>query len=427
MTTQTLEEPQVEQASTELTVQSRAALALGSSQTRLDLTELALKSVNITEIKNSAGRAECHGAAMTLANARIAIQKTGKTARDDATKFSKAVIDEEKSLIAITAAEETRLITLRDAWDQKIEAEKQAKAAAERARITAIHERIASIKEYGVLALECRTAARVQTLIDKITLLIPAADAFEEFQDEAQRAYDQTLDRINAIHAQKFADEAERAKVKAEQEAAAATLKAERAELDAQRAAHEQREREAAAAHEQRERDAAAARAADEAAAQARLEAQAKEMERQRTELQIAAAAKAAEAEAEHAKRKAEMEEETRAARAIQLAETLRLEAALAALEEQRQAAEIAEQQVQAEQEKAKAEQQTPAEPDAPQAPEPDDATAFITMVEIPPPTDPSEADVIWCAISAVSDAFGMTTTEAAARLAAVVWNPLSI
>ena len=96
---------------------------------------------------------------MALASARIAISKTGKAARDDATKFSKAVIAEEASLIEITAAEEKRLLALRDAWDEQVAIEKAAKEQAERERITEIHRRIAEIRAYQSLAAGCRTAA----------------------------------------------------------------------------------------------------------------------------------------------------------------------------------------------------------------------------------------------------------------------------
>lgn len=154
--------------STALTLQQRAAVALGSAQIRIDLAEMAKKSLGITEIKNAAGRAECHSAAMALADARIAITKTGKAAREDAVKFGKAVIAEEESLISITSPEEKRLLALRDAYDAKIAAEKAERERLERARITAIHERIAEIRGYGVLALECRTADRVQGLIDRL-------------------------------------------------------------------------------------------------------------------------------------------------------------------------------------------------------------------------------------------------------------------
>jgi hypothetical protein len=227
---------------TALTVQQRAALALGSSQTRVDLTAMVEKSLNITAIKNPAGRAECHAAAMALADARIAITKTGKAARDDATKFSKAVIAEEESLISITSPEEKRLLALRDAWDTKVAAEKAERERLERQRITAIHERIAEIRGYGVLALECRTADRVKSLIDRLanTEMV----GFEEFDEEAKAVRTASMERMEQILDLKATEEAERERVRAEQAAEAARLKAEREELAAQRKAQaEEQER----------------------------------------------------------------------------------------------------------------------------------------------------------------------------------------
>ena len=52
--------------STELTVVEHAALALNSSETREKLAELVEQSQSIVEIKNPAGRSECHAAAMAF-------------------------------------------------------------------------------------------------------------------------------------------------------------------------------------------------------------------------------------------------------------------------------------------------------------------------------------------------------------------------
>lgn len=219
-----------------LTVQARAVLALNASKTETHLLDLAQKTKNIVAVTNKAGRDECHSAAMVAADARIQIEKTSKAARDDATKFSKAIIQEEKRLVDLIEPEEKRLKALRDEWDEKIAAEKAAKEAAERARISAIHRRIAEIRGFSTLAMQCRTAARIQELIDKLAQSAPDFATFEEFQDEAKEAFESTTNRLVEIHSEKFAEEAERARVKAEQEAAAAQLAADRAALERERA-----------------------------------------------------------------------------------------------------------------------------------------------------------------------------------------------
>ena len=78
----------------ELTMPERAAVALGTAEHEKTLIELSKKYADIVEIKNPAGREQTHGAYMMLKNARVSIEKAGKDARDDATKFSKAVIAE---------------------------------------------------------------------------------------------------------------------------------------------------------------------------------------------------------------------------------------------------------------------------------------------------------------------------------------------
>jgi len=280
----------LEQPGTEITVQDRAAIALASDSTRKDLLAMAAKYAAITEIKNKAGRDECHSAAMTLAGARIAISKTGKAARDDATKFSKAVIAEEASLIAITEPEEKRLLALRDGWDEVIAAEKSAREAAERARVMAITERIAGIRQYVELAASCRTSARIDELLTKLSLT--SLGGFEEFSDEAGVAHLDAMERVTAILTAKLEQEAEQARIKAGQEEATAKLANERAVFAAQQAA-------------------AKAEADRLAAERLELERQRKEFEDQVLEVKMKAAqAEAAETRAIVAANKAMLEQQ---------------------------------------------------------------------------------------------------------------------
>lgn len=294
-------EPEVAAPTAELTVQARAALALGSSQTRIDLAAMALKSIGLVEIKNKAARDEVHGAAMALASARIAISKTSKAARDDATKFSKACIAEEASLIEITAAEEKRLLSLRDAWDEVVAAEKAAKEAAERARILVITDRIADLRNYSTQAAKCRTSAAIQTLIDNLAAI--EMTGFAEFEDEALTVRKATMEAMETVLAAKQTEEAERAqqaaaaaKLAEEQAAAAAQLKKEREELEAARKAQEAetaRNRAAAiaeadrlATERQRQADEAAAqRKTEQAAIDAQRTKEQGELDKQRAEL----------------------------------------------------------------------------------------------------------------------------------------------
>jgi hypothetical protein len=255
-----------------VTVEARAAVALKSTETELQLRELAAKNKAIVAIIDKPGREQAHGAAMELKRTRTAIQAVSKTAREDATKFSKAVIAEEARLIAIIEPEETRLLALRDGWDTEQARIKAEREAAERQRVMDINERIVHIRGYVSLALECRTAERVAGLIAKLRELVIGEGDYQEFLPEALTVRDAAITRMTEIHDSRLADEVARAKAKAEQEAAAEALRLEReafaaAQAEAKRVADE------AAAKQKAEADAlAAALAAQRAAFEAEME-----------------------------------------------------------------------------------------------------------------------------------------------------------
>lgn len=121
------------QALAVLPPQERAAVAIDASAAEKHLRELVLKSAEITNVVDANGRHEAHRAAMALKNARVAVVNVGKAAREDATAFQRAVVAEVERLAEITAGEEERLFGLRDAFDNKVRAEKE-----ERERLAAI-------------------------------------------------------------------------------------------------------------------------------------------------------------------------------------------------------------------------------------------------------------------------------------------------
>lgn len=388
----------LEQPTTALTVTARAALALSSDKTRKELKELVAKSANIKEVKNAAGREECHSAAMVLVRARTTITKTGKAAREDAAAFQKAVIAEEKSLIAITEAEESRLMGLRDAWDAARAAEKAEAERIERERVAKIHLRIADIRETGNLALQARTSAMVESLIEKMTGQV--LEGFDEFTEEAENTRTATLARMKEISDIKFTEEQERARIKAEQEAEAARLAAERAELERQRKEAAEAERIAAQERAAQEAKAKAARDAEEAAAKAQRDAEAKRLadERAAFEAEQATARAAAQAQADElARQRAEWnaEVERRAAEARALETTV---------------TEITPDEV---------EVTGPAQLDPIAESHPifnqEDGSDLLDGTP-----NPSDADIIAVAARAVADRFGLSFNDALNRLAEV-------
>ena len=257
---------------TALTVQARAALALESSTAETYLTELAVKSKAITAITNKDDRTECHAAAMTAKEARVSIEKAGKSAREDATAFSKAVISEEARLVALIKPEETRLIELRDEWDAKVKAEKEAAEALERQRIEAIKARIA---EFGAMVTDAamlEAHGADQEL--EVALAVEINDSFGEFYGDAVEAKATAVAKLREIVAAKTAAEATAARIKAEQEAEAARLAEEAKRLAAERAEMDRIAAEHRAAEEKRQ-----------AEERIKLDAERAELDRQRKEI----------------------------------------------------------------------------------------------------------------------------------------------
>lgn len=236
-------QPQPE--STALTVQARAALALGAAEHEKKLVELAKGSTAIVAITNTASYQECHGARMALKRARLEIEEIGESAREDARNFAKAVIAEQKRLIGIVEPEELRLQGIQDAHDAKLEAERQARARAEEERIAKIQAGIEEIKMMRVAAAG-ESSARIAALMDELEARGDCAWA-QEFQGAAEAAKVATMNRLNEMHAAVM-----------DQEAEAARLKLEREELERRRAEQDERERAEATrlAEETKKRDA---------------------------------------------------------------------------------------------------------------------------------------------------------------------------
>lgn len=253
----------------EITVIERAAIALGTAEHEKALVELSTKYADIVEIKNPAGREQAHSAYMTLKTARVAIEKAGKDAREDATRFSKAVIAEQSRLIAITEAEEARLQALRDAWDTERAAEKAAAAAAEQDRIDGIRAKIDDMRATPV-CLVGKSSADIGVAADHLSETVISLDEYAEFTGEAQAERDHSVKQLRELEAKALAHEAEQKR-----------LAEERAELARQRAEQEEKNRIATAARAAEEARIKAARDAEDAA---RKEAQRKADEALRIE-----------------------------------------------------------------------------------------------------------------------------------------------
>lgn len=177
--------------SNELTLVERASTALTSATHEQAIKDLVLKSAGISEVKNADGREQCHSAMMALKTARTTIEKAGK---------------------ALAEPEERRLAALRDAWDEKIKAEKEAKAAAERARIASLQSAIELIRG-AAISMTGKSSEEVEAQIDA-TKAIEIGDRFEEFTDEAKDAKAYAMASLGDLLIRTLAQEAEAERIK---------------------------------------------------------------------------------------------------------------------------------------------------------------------------------------------------------------------
>lgn len=304
--------------STALTVTQRAIAALGFDEKKeTELRELAARTTTITAITNKDGYTQVHAGRMALKNQRVEIQNAGKDARDDATKFSKAVIAEEKRLISVISPEEERLQKLQDAHDAAIEAEKQAKIDAEIARVAAIDARVETIRNWPT-AYTGKPSSLVEQQVRVANEYI-IDEFFEEKADTARAVLEASRAALVGILAERQAHEAEQERIKAER-AELEKLRAEQALRDAaERARIAEEERQAKV-----ERDAEAARHA------AQLKAQQEEQNRINAARQAELDRIEREKQAEWDRREAEL-------KALRDAEDARLAADRAELERQQE------------------------------------------------------------------------------------------
>jgi hypothetical protein len=319
------------ESSTALAPAMRAAIALDSARHRKELADLVKKSAGIVAVLNGDARDEAHRAGMVLKNARVNIQRRGKEAREDATAFGKAVIAEEKTLVDLILPEEARVLRLRDEWDAQVEAERQAKVAAERARVDRLQYRIAEIRTLPAL-MTGKSAEEIGCEIYRLATNIPGA-SFEEFEEQAKAARLEALDKLAKmeteqrgveIRQESARQEAERQRL--DQEAEAARLKAEREELARLRA-----EQQAQLAAERAEAE--RIRKLEDEARAFKLQQEREELERQNAAMRLERAKLAEQQAAIDASRRAAEEAE---------AERVRLQAAAdQALEDARKPAPV--------------------------------------------------------------------------------------
>lgn len=222
--------------------EERAMVVLQSRKATAELTALANEATSIVAVIDPAGREQAHRLGMRLKKARTAIEKIGKEAREDAQAFSKAVIAEEKRLKAIIEPEETRVLGLRDGYDEKVRLEEQAKAAAEAKRVADIREKIDAIRSLP-MTLTGAPSADLAAEVEALSGFQPNPDVFAEFTAEcvdvvreAHASLKELLARVKRQEETAALLAAERERLAEERRQVEEQLAAERKQIEEQRA-----------------------------------------------------------------------------------------------------------------------------------------------------------------------------------------------
>lgn len=303
------------------------------------------------DLKSVAGNDAARKARREIVTVRTTLEECRKVIKAPLLARAKLIDDEAKRITGELLAIERPIDEQIKADEARREAERQAKAEAERRRVAAIRAEIDAISAKAAGAVRLRKSTLAAGVLDELVAVALDCGALGEYADEAQQVLDDAIEAVRAHVAGLKEQEAEAARIAAEraelerQKAEAAErervererLAAERAEQE--RVAREAREAEEARLRAIREQQEAEARAERERlqAAQAEVERQRQEQERAAREQQerLEAEARAereriAAAEAEVARQRADVERLEREQREREEADRRREEAAKA-------------------------------------------------------------------------------------------------
>lgn len=192
----------------------------------------------IYDVTTTAGMESARKDRRELVTLRTSLETKRKEIKAPALKRCNDIDAEAKRITAEILLLEGPIDSQIRAEEARKEAERQAKAEAERQRVAAIMERIEKIR---TAAARCTalTAAEIADSIAKLETLPVGDDVYQEFRPQAQDAKTAALQELRGLHRQKEAEEeqerqaaAERERIRAEQGAEAARLAAEREELE---------------------------------------------------------------------------------------------------------------------------------------------------------------------------------------------------
>jgi len=200
----------------ELTVNERAKAALSIDHTEQELTSLSKKFSDVTEISNSDDYSLVKGACREFQKVRVSIEKAGKAARNDANKFSKAVLSEQKRLLDIVVPEEDRLKALRKEVDDKAVREAAEKLKREEERKENINHKI----EYDIRGpannMFGKDSAELKIYLSDLTKIEITEEEYQEFFDDAVIAKNAGVKKLSVAIEEK--EELERLRVLQEEQ-----------------------------------------------------------------------------------------------------------------------------------------------------------------------------------------------------------------
>lgn len=286
------------------------------SPTAAGLAELAQRLKDRAyDLTTTKGDKEARADRLECVRLRTSLEAKRKELKAPALERSRLIDEEAKRITSAILALEEPIDEQIKAAEAAKEAERQAKAEAERKRVAGLRDRIARIGSVAAATIG-RPSAFVQERIDEFEGT-EIGDDFAEFKAEALAVHAATLTTLREMHAAALAQEAEAARLAAERlelerlrreqaererverDRLAAEAAAQRAQIEreqaAARAAQEEADRVAKAARAEEDRQAAAARAEADRIAREERAAEAKRQAEERAELQRKADALAAE------------------------------------------------------------------------------------------------------------------------------------
>jgi hypothetical protein len=210
------------------------------SQTAAALGELRQKYENVVfPVDTTSGMKDAVSARRELRDIRVGLEKMRKDLKEPALRRCQLIDSEAKTITAQLTALEDPIDAQIKAEEQRKEREKQERERIERERVEAIRKKIEGIRALPV-ALSGEPAAEIAAEIEALEQFTPGEE-FAELVGDAATAKSNALDTLRAMHERQVAQEAEAARVAAEQEKLRADreeLERMKRELEAAKAAH---------------------------------------------------------------------------------------------------------------------------------------------------------------------------------------------